>query len=187
MQNSIIREFEDNEQVLTAVFNPGDSHSETLQWTQHFWDNNFLRGSFFYDEEGLVDSLYEQPQTGLPFGRGFIIDQDGLIDTPFFGHQPQMVIDRIYELLGGAAPMAPENLTAQIDGDDVVLMWDQVTRDIQGNLIEVEHYAIYAGEDPLFAADSLHLIGETIDSLFRVTDASGAAVGFYRVSAVMDD
>ena len=91
MQNSIIREFEDNDQVFVAVFNPGDSHNESLQWTQHFWDNNFLRGSFLYDVDGSIDTLYEQPQTGLPFGRGFIIDQSGTVDLPFFGHQPQLV------------------------------------------------------------------------------------------------
>jgi len=51
------------------------------------------------DQMGLTAMHYEQPQTGLPFGRGFIIDQTGHVALPYFGHQPDMVIAKIYELL----------------------------------------------------------------------------------------
>ena len=42
--------------------------------------------------------FYGQPSIGLPFGRGFIIDQDGRVDRPYFGHQPQAAIARLIEL-----------------------------------------------------------------------------------------
>ena len=42
---------------------------------------------------------YKQPNTGLPFGRGFIIDQNGKVAYPYFGYYPKIVIEKIYELL----------------------------------------------------------------------------------------
>ena len=100
MQNTIVKEFEDNPNVLMAVFNRADAEGETSAWLQTFWDNYYLRGSIlFAADDGIVDEQYEQPETGLPFGRGFIIAPDGTVDTPYFGHNPQFVIDRINELL----------------------------------------------------------------------------------------
>jgi hypothetical protein len=59
-----------------------------------------LRGGVLWDETGEVGSAYSQPNTGLPFGRGFIIDRDGNVALPYFGHQPQMAIDVIHAMLG---------------------------------------------------------------------------------------
>lgn len=43
---------------------------------------------------------FSQPNTGImPFGRGFIIDQEGKVVKAYFGHQPQMAISKIYDLL----------------------------------------------------------------------------------------
>ena len=105
MQNSIDAEFENNPEVVVAVFNEGGSHGETLDWVQLWWDNVALRGSIIWDETGAVGSgLYGQPSTNLPFGRGFIIDREGIVDTPYFGHQPEAAIARIYELLETGGP-----------------------------------------------------------------------------------
>lgn len=67
---------------------------------QTFWDNVYLRDGVLFDENGQVGGMYGQPSTGLPFGRGFIIDRDGTVDLPYFGHNPRLVIDRIHELIG---------------------------------------------------------------------------------------
>ncbi len=103
MQNSIVREFENHPKVEVAVFDEGGDHGETLDWVQFWWERVALRGGIIWDEDGSVGgNLYGQPSTGLPFGRGFIIDPDGIVDTPYFGHRPKAAIDRIYELLAAA-------------------------------------------------------------------------------------
>jgi hypothetical protein len=75
---------------------------------QEFWDNFYLRGQVIWDSTGQVSrQLYEQPGTGLPFGRGFIIDQTGRVALPYFGHQPQMAIAKIHELLAATSVARP--------------------------------------------------------------------------------
>jgi hypothetical protein len=108
MQNTIVKEFEDNPNVVTAVFEQGGSHGETGDWVQIYWNNYYLRGGLLWDATGAVaGNIYGQPNTHLPFGRGFIIDQDGFVALPYFGHQPQMAIAKIYELLGGTDAVVP--------------------------------------------------------------------------------
>ncbi len=102
MQNTIIREFVDDPRVFVAPFQQGGSNGETREWLEVFWRNNYLRDKLIWDEFGTIGSqVYKQPSTGLPFGRGFIIDRDGHVVLPYFGHQPQMVINKIHELLEG--------------------------------------------------------------------------------------
>jgi hypothetical protein len=108
MQNTIVREFAGNPNVFTAVFEQGGANGETREWLGVFWSNYYLRGGILWDEDGAIGGdLYGQPSTGLPFGRGFIVDQAGRVDTPYFGHQPQMAIARIRELLGTSAVLDP--------------------------------------------------------------------------------
>lgn len=99
MQNTIIKEFQNNPRVVTAVYQEGGRFSEIASWVRTFWSNYYLRGTVLWDERGAVGGNYRQPSTGLPFGRGFIIDQEGIVALPYFGHRPEMVIDTIYSLL----------------------------------------------------------------------------------------
>lgn len=107
MQNTIVKEFEEHPNVFAAVFQQGGAHGETREWLETFWDNYYLRGGVIYDENGDIGgSAYSQPSLGLPFGRGFIIDQEGRVALPYFGHQPEMAIAKIYELLGTSGARA---------------------------------------------------------------------------------
>ena len=101
MQNTIVKEFEGNPDVVTLVWDEGGKFGETRQWLETFWSNYDLRGSVLFDATGQVSRThYGQPATGLPFGRGFIIDREGKIALPYFGHRPAMAIREIYRLLG---------------------------------------------------------------------------------------
>ena len=101
MQNTIVAAFEDNPDVVMVVFDEGGRNGETAEWFRSFWEHVYLRGSAVFDSDGQVSRLhYGQPSTGLPFGRGFIIDRDGRVVKPYFGHQPEMVIETIDRLLG---------------------------------------------------------------------------------------
>jgi hypothetical protein len=97
MQNTIVKEFMDNPSVVTAPMNQAESRS----WVETFWTNCYLRGGLIWDQAGNIGgNAYSQPNVGIPFGRGFIIDQEGRVALPYFGHQPDMVIETIYNLLG---------------------------------------------------------------------------------------
>jgi hypothetical protein len=100
MQNTIVKEFEDNPEVVTVLLNSGGHYKETLSWMFTLWDNYYLRGPVMHDSTASASTYYTQPGTGLPFGRNFIIDRDGTIVTPYFGHSPKLAINTIYELLG---------------------------------------------------------------------------------------
>jgi hypothetical protein len=101
-QNTIVKEFEDNPDVVTIIYNVGGNYNEDLDWLLTLWDNYYMRGPVVFDVDASVAINYRQPRTGLPFGRGFIIDQNGMVDTPYFGHRPKQTIKRIYELLDTA-------------------------------------------------------------------------------------
>ena len=104
MQNTILREFEGHPDVVTTVLDQGGANGEVLSWVLTFWSNYFLRGFLLWDPDGSVGSQYGQPATGLPFGRGFLIGRDGRVVLPHFGHDPRLVIDAIYDLLGCTQP-----------------------------------------------------------------------------------
>lgn len=104
MQNTIIEEFENHPGVVAAVFEEGGKNGETLDWARTFWASYYLRDFAIWDPDGSVGQHYRMPQTGLPFGRGFVIDQQGNVALPHFGHDPAGVIETIYELLGCTEP-----------------------------------------------------------------------------------
>ncbi len=141
MQNTIIEEFEDNPNVVALILNEGGQFDEDLDWVENIWDHFYLRGSIIWDEDHYISqTFYDQPHTGLPFGRSFIIDQDGNAVTTSFGYNPTGVIDKIYELLTAGQPPTPVNLEITVSGNDIILNWDQGSRD--------ETYNIYSSTDP---------------------------------------
>jgi hypothetical protein len=96
MENTIVKEFIDTPCVVAAVM----SQAESRATLETFWRNVYLRGPMIFDPNGYVaGTLYAQPNTGLPFGRGFVIGTDQTVVLPHFGHHPQLIIDTITELL----------------------------------------------------------------------------------------
>ena len=65
------------------------------------WSRYYLRGNLIWDATGNNSrDYYDQPNTGLPFGRIFIIDQSGNVVRPVFGYDPASMIATIHDLLG---------------------------------------------------------------------------------------
>ncbi|MCF8380110.1 MAG: T9SS type A sorting domain-containing protein [Bacteroidales bacterium] len=101
MQNTIVKEFADNPNVETYVMNENQFDRDPLDWVKTWTSRFYQRGPMLYDADGTVGGgIFSQPNVGgMPFGRGFIIDQEGKVAKAFFGHQPQMAIETIYSLL----------------------------------------------------------------------------------------
>ncbi len=111
MQNTIIKEFENNPDVETYVINQVYSERDDKEWV-NFWTSRwYQRAPILYDETGEVGSeIFEQLDVGnMPFGRGMIIDQEGKVAKAFFGYNPKLAIETIYSLL------EDETLTSTID------------------------------------------------------------------------
>ena len=107
MQNTIIRTFENDPNVVAAAFNDGES----LATNQTFWTNYFLRDFLLMDPMQQATGNYKQPSTGLPFGRGFIVAPDGTVALPYFGHQPDMAIRSLQAFQGGGLSVTPSSST----------------------------------------------------------------------------
>lgn len=99
--------------MVTAILS-----AEDAQVIQTFWQNLYLRGQTLHDADGQITMAYLQPSSGLPFSRGYIIDAQQHVVTPLDRHQPQNVIDTIYQLL------ADLPLPGDVDGDGVVGVTD---------------------------------------------------------------
>jgi hypothetical protein len=97
-QNTIIKEFQNNPKVVAAVLQEG----ETAAWVNAFWTNHFLRDTVLWDANKQHTPNYKQPATGIPMGRGFIIDQEGKVAVPYFGYEPRETIRKIYDLIAFA-------------------------------------------------------------------------------------
>jgi len=86
---------------------------------------------------------------------------------------------------GAYAPMTPSNFRLSIIGNDVLLEWDPVLTDTNGNPIEIAAYLIYGSTDPGFTVDFGSLLDMT-DQTFYVFEDIAAFVDlvFFRVSAL---
>ncbi len=100
IQTSIVKEFKDNPDVEIFTYNQGGRFNETEEWSKTIWQNYYLASPLIYDALGGISTTYfNQADTDLPFERSFIIDADGRCVSPYFGYQPQKVIEQIYTLL----------------------------------------------------------------------------------------
>lgn len=94
------------------------------------------------------------------------------------------------ELLDAAPlnPKAPQNLSIAITGDQLILDWEEVTEDIEGNPIQIDYYEVFFSDVPYFECGpenyfdsyiappiSLDYIVEYVDRLFvKVRAVTGA-------------
>ena len=100
MQTSVIATFESNPSVEAVLLDQGGFLGESRAWLEEVWSRFYLRGRVIFDATGTTAQLdYAQPSTGLPFARYFIIDQQGDVSLPYFGHDARKAIDAINALL----------------------------------------------------------------------------------------
>jgi PKD repeat protein len=83
-------------------------------------------------------------------------------------------------------PREPVNLMIGLSGSTVVLTWEPVANDVDGNPITVDHYDVYTDIRPDFDCSPVTYLGSSNTASFQHTDiASGEnSRMFYRVKAV---
>ncbi len=94
-------------------------------------------------------------------------------------------IAKIHESTSSGIPLAPQNLTLDVSGNNVLLNWDDVTQDTDLNPVTIDHYLVYyrsespSGTWTVFGAD-----GSITSSAWSHSGAALSPKGFYRVAAV---
>jgi len=81
-------------------------------------------------------------------------------------------------------PNFPQNLTIIIDYPNVILNWDVVTEDTNGNPISTVSYKVYAGSTPDFPIDSNSLLETVSDNTYIHFNGLPEEKLFYKVTAV---
>lgn len=98
IQTKIIDEFKDNPNVVTFLYS--GKENEQLSRLYEYFDWYYLNTGFAYDETAeTYKQHYDQLKTGLPWGKAYIIDQDGIVHASSFGYDPDKTIQAIYDLL----------------------------------------------------------------------------------------
>lgn len=82
-------------------------------------------------------------------------------------------------------PLAPANLVIVRSGADMLLSWDAVTEDSNGEPVEVDYYEVYYnGDDPY---GELSMLGTAQSAGYTHTFGGQVWSGFYNVRAVVED
>jgi len=174
--------------------------SVQLGWMATF-DLNFLGYRIYYSTSPDILSDYQVWDWNNDANLG--IAGTGLINTTITGLYPAtryyfllLAIDEVgwitqYPAIitsmttSVAAPMAPDNVVISIIGDQLILDWDDVTIDIQGNAIVPSYYEVYVGDTPDFICTYDTMVGTAEQSHMELYDVVEYADKlFFKVVAV---
>ena len=98
MQTKVFEEFKNNPNVVTFIFD--GKEGEGLSRLQQYFDWYYLNTGIAYEETTATFSqFYEQINGGLPWGKSYIIDQNGIVQASTFGYDPFKTIETINNLL----------------------------------------------------------------------------------------
>ena len=79
-----------------------------------------------------------------------------------------------------APPKAPVGMTIAVSGADLLLAWQPVTQDIDGNTITVSGYRVYrSSADPYFVPPPNAAVATPVAPSHRDTGAATGATSFY--------
>lgn len=149
-----------------------------------------------YRNEG--NNTYTDVNAGLPFGMGSSadwgdFDNDGDKDLLLSLRTAEgTILTRIYRNDFAppvpVIPAEPQNVTVDLASDQsIIITWNAVQTDVQGNPLTVDGYILLEGTDP-DDENSFAVIGLT-DDLFYSVPGNNTQLGarFFRVIALSDD
>lgn len=120
------------------------------------------------DDDWILDTNTTQPSARSRYGLSET-STDGSSPLVLFGGCNVIEVDETWLFGGGdyiTPPAAITDLTANLAGTAIHLSWSEITEDIGGNTINVDHYTIYRNTDPDFAPGSGDFIGSTTDTVY---------------------
>jgi len=83
-------------------------------------------------------------------------------------------------------PAEPRNLHIITSGANVLLSWDAVNTDANGNPMTVSGYKVYASDLPEFELSPQTLVGTSATNSITLSGAASAPRKFYKVTTKTD-
>ena len=177
----------------------------TLDGAGNIYVTGIYGGDIFAAKLDLSGNLLWNAQAGgtdWDEGRGIAVDGTGntyitgfYYQAAIFGSQTltangerEFFIAKLGIPSNAGIPVAPQNLSITTDGTDVLLNWGDVTLDLDGNPVSVDHYLVYycatvpEGPFTVFGED-----GSITQSQWTHSGAALQSPGFYYVKAVVAD
>jgi hypothetical protein len=81
------------------------------------------------------------------------------------------------------SPRTPTNVIIHYTGSQIILSWDPVTLDIQGNPISISGYRVYASSSSDFSSSDVTLFGETTTTSMIIDGSAIESTRFFRITA----
>ncbi|MDD3534808.1 MAG: C25 family cysteine peptidase [Candidatus Cloacimonetes bacterium] len=72
----------------------------------------------------------------------------------------------------GIFTIAPQNISLQMQAQNLILSWDAVNSDLLGNPISISGYKVYASDTPYFELNAESFIGSTATNSFSIPTAN---------------
>lgn len=129
----------------------------------------------------------------IPFGVNSFVDDDLVyaqdylyfITAEYLSPEGESVeSNHVYASLFPAAPLSPQGISLQVSESSLIISWQPVLEDVNGNPVTISAYQIYASETPDFTPGAGNLLGST--SICSYTHNSTQARMFFNIVAVKD-
>ncbi len=186
--------------IYIGVVNP---NSIEVAWSRSS-DQYFMTYEVYYathPDVTIEDQIWDwtdDPVLAYTGGDIVVSNVIGLIDNTMYYFRVRAVDEagnasplsnEVNAFYGTASPPAlPQNLIIQKIGDDVILSWDPVTEDTNGNPITVTGYNIYASDLPDVVPDIGYLIdASSTTSYNHIGIAPFVDKIFYIITAVVEE
>ncbi|MDP8232919.1 MAG: fibronectin type III domain-containing protein, partial [Candidatus Zophobacter franzmannii] len=184
--------------TFVVVGTPTETEA-TLGWLVSS-DANFYRYEIYYGVTAginITDNLWSETEDAemLDIGATYKTTVINILNpgTQYFfriravdlaGNASALSVETSAITTGGANPAVPENIILYRDGANMVLDWDDVVTDVNGQPMTIISYKIYANITPDFEIIPLNLIGNSATSDFTHLNVLSRSM-FYKIKTVV--
>lgn len=188
-------------EITTILVGLTTSSTAQIGWSSSS-DTNFQGYKIFYSNEANVTansdcvSWYEYPALANPgTGLNIFLLPDLQANSQYYLRVAAVDLannltfseEVSFSTSSDAKPNKPENVTITFQGTDLILSWDNVTQDTNGNDIDNVIYDIYVSESPDFELDGSNYYDSTYENqyiFYGIGDALPKI--FFKVQAYSD-
>lgn len=106
-------------------------------------------------------------------------------DDQFVSYDYDYFIAKLVPPAGEALPLSPQNVSIAAAGINLVLQWDPVSSDTQGQALTPDYYRVYYSYTD--CQSGFYLLAQTTGTSYTHTGAALSPLGFYKVSAFLNE